>query len=121
MARVPITVLGYRCERCNYEWIPRDREPSRDPTTCPNCKSPYWNQPRKSTMSYEEFRDTIREELKAANDGLTWTELRTASGLPQMFPNNQWVRRLEADIGLQRTREKQGIIRWRMQAKGKKA
>ena len=24
MPRVPITVMGYRCERCSHEWIPRD-------------------------------------------------------------------------------------------------
>lgn len=121
MARVPITVLGYRCERCSYEWIPRDREQDREPKTCPKCKSPYWNQPRRSAMSYEEFRDKIKEALAAADNGLTWTEVRTATSLPQMFPNNRWVRRLEADIGLERSREKQGIIRWRLQAKGKKA
>ena len=23
MARVPITVMGFRCDRCAHEWIPR--------------------------------------------------------------------------------------------------
>lgn len=42
MARV--TLAGFRCERCNHEWRPRDK--AKDPTVCPKCKSPYWNTPR---------------------------------------------------------------------------
>jgi hypothetical protein len=62
-------------------------------------------------MTYEEFAKTIKTELQ---DGasLTWTEIRTASKLPQAFPNNQWVRRMEKDIGLIRKRDNHGIIRW---------
>lgn len=33
------------CERCAYSWIPKDEEEL--PVTCPNCRSPYWNKPRK--------------------------------------------------------------------------
>ncbi len=36
---------GYRCDRCEHEWLPRDR--TQDPKVCPKCKSPYWNTPRK--------------------------------------------------------------------------
>ena len=43
MAR--ITVGGYRCERCDHEWVPRETTEG-DPTICPDCKSPYWNKPR---------------------------------------------------------------------------
>ena len=44
MAKTPITLMGYRCERCAHQWVPRlDREPS----VCPSCKSPYWNRPRR--------------------------------------------------------------------------
>src|SRR5262245_37129880 len=39
--RVPITVMGFRCERCNHEWIPRDLQ--QVPAVCPKCKSPYWD------------------------------------------------------------------------------
>lgn len=114
MARVPITVMGYRCDRCEYEWIPR-RDSARDPKVCPNpkCKSPYWNTPRKaSPMTYEHFRDTIHAALRDADGPLTWTELRTAKRLPQAFPNNRWVHKMEEDIGLQRQRDSHGIIRW---------
>src|SRR5437762_3084426 len=100
--RVPITLMGFRCERCEHEWVPRDSD--SDPKTCPKCKSPYWDRPRKAAppMTYDVFRKTIESALKAAGKELTWTELRTASGLPQAFPNNQWVHRLEKDIGLKR-------------------
>ena len=110
MARVPITVMGYRCERCGHEWIPRDN--GKEPRVCPKCKSAWWDRPRRSVMAYDEFRDKIKEMLRNAAHPLTWTEVRTTTGLPQMFPNNQWVRRLERDIGLHRERDKQGIIHW---------
>jgi len=45
MQKVPITVMGYRCERCGHEWIPR--EMPREPRVCPKCKSPYWDIPKK--------------------------------------------------------------------------
>jgi hypothetical protein len=111
MARVPITVMGYRCERCSHEWVPRDFE--TEPRICPKCKSPYWNRPRRGgpMLSYEAFRDKIRDTIVATGP-LTWTEIRTTAKLPQAFPNNQWVRRLEADIGLERTRDAHGIILW---------
>jgi len=46
MAKIMITVQGYRCERCNHEWIPRIKV-KEDPVICPKCKSPYWNKPKK--------------------------------------------------------------------------
>lgn len=48
MARVPITSMGYKCERCGHQWIPRDE--TRVPTVCPTCKSPYWDTPRKQIV-----------------------------------------------------------------------
>lgn len=65
-------------------------------------------------MTYDEFRDKIRGVLLAAGRPLTWTEVRTALGLPQKFPNNQWVHRMEADIGLVRERGKAGKMLWRL-------
>jgi hypothetical protein len=115
MGQIPITVMGYRCERCNHEWIPRDSG-NGGPRICPKCKSPYWDRPRKakSMMTYEDFRDTIKNALKAAGGPLTWTEVRTNAKLPQTFPNNQWVHRLEKDIGLERRKDKQGVIHWQL-------
>jgi predicted Zn-ribbon and HTH transcriptional regulator len=41
-----IRIWGYRCERCDHEWVPRDK--TQAPKVCPNCKSPYWDRPRQS-------------------------------------------------------------------------
>lgn len=114
MARVPITVMGFRCDRCEHEWIPRDSE--NDPRVCPKCKSPNWNTPRKaaSMMSYEDFRDKIEQTLKQEGKPLTWTEVRTIAKLPQAFPNNQWAHRMEKDIGLKREKDKHGVIHWQL-------
>ena len=62
-------------------------------------------------LTYEDFRDKIREALKKSGP-LTWTEIRTTAKLPQAFPNNKWVHRLETDIGLKRDKDKHGIIKW---------
>jgi len=44
MAKVKITLTGFKCERCGHEWVPRGEE---EPAVCPKCKSPYWNKPRR--------------------------------------------------------------------------
>jgi hypothetical protein len=64
-------------------------------------------------LTYELFRDKVRKSLKTSGS-MTWTEIRTAAKLPQMFPNNKWVRRLERDIGLKRNKDVHGIIRWQL-------
>ncbi len=54
MALVKITTWGYRCLRCEHEWVPRGvgeidpKKPPPEPRVCPKCKSPYWNKPRKT-------------------------------------------------------------------------
>jgi hypothetical protein len=63
-------------------------------------------------LTYEVFSNKIALTLKASGGPLTWTEIRTKAGLPQKFPNNEWVRRLERDIGLSRTKDAHGIIIW---------
>lgn len=113
MAKVPITVMGFRCDRCSHEWVPRESE--RESKVCPKCKSAWWNVPRqRSEMTYEVFRGKVKGVLASAGQPMTWTEVRTRAGLPQLFPNNQWVRHMEADIGLARDKDKSGIIRWRL-------
>ncbi len=114
MPRVPITVMGYRCERCSHEWIPRDTQ--HEPSACPKCKSTYWDRPRRkvvSMLTYEDFRDKIHQTLKYAGS-LTWTEIRTNAKLPEKFPNNKWVHRMEEDIGLKRSKDAHGIIKWKI-------
>ena len=111
MGRIPITVMGYRCERCTHEWIPKNFN-NGAPKVCPACKSPYWNTPKKEKMSYKTFRDKIQRAIREAGGTSTWTEIRTDAKLPQKFPNNQWVHKMEQDIGLERKRDAHGIIRW---------
>ena len=110
MAKIPITVMGYRCERCGHQWIPRDFD--RELPVCPKCKSPYWNRAKGAMMTYEDFRDKIQKELHDSGGSLTWTEIRTRANLPQKFPNNKWVHRMENDIGLERKKDEHGIIHW---------
>lgn len=116
MAKVPITVMGYRCEReqCGHEWIPRESE-NGEPRVCPKCKSAWWNRPKGqkgAMMSYEDFSSRIAKTISDAGGSLTWTEIRTIARLPQKFPNNQWVRKMEQDVGLIRKRDSHGIIHW---------
>jgi hypothetical protein len=114
MARVPITVMGFRCERCHHEWIPRGNV-EEEPRVCPACHSQLWNEPeKKARMSYDDFKSKIASTLQQAPGPLTWTEIRTKASLPQLFPNNQWVHRMEKDIGLIRKRESDGTIHWRL-------
>ena len=47
MPKVKMTVWGYRCERCNHEWLP-NKQGQPPPKVCPACKSPYWDTPRKA-------------------------------------------------------------------------
>ena len=65
-------------------------------------------------LTYEEFRDKVGETL-GASKSLTWTEIRTIAKLPQAFPNNKWVRRLETDIKLKRNKDSHGIIKWSLE------
>lgn len=46
MGLVTIKQQGYRCGRCEHEWVPR-LSTEGEPRVCPKCKSPYWNKPRK--------------------------------------------------------------------------
>ncbi len=114
MARVPITVMGFRCDLCQHEWIPRGGV-DEEPRVCPACHRVGWNEPeKKPRTSYADFSSKIAKALRKAGKPMTWTEIRTAASLPQAFPNNQWVRRMEQDIGLTRRREKDGIIHWEL-------
>jgi len=45
MAKIKIAVMGWKCERCDHEWIPHDE--NKPPRVCPHCKTPYWDRPRK--------------------------------------------------------------------------
>lgn len=85
MSKVPITVMGHRCERCTHQWIPKGE---REPTVCPRCKSPYWNRPKKSSEGHrpgnpvdlaDRFWHPLSFEELAAEQGVdpakTWDEI----------------------------------------------
>jgi hypothetical protein len=81
MARVPITVMGFRCERCAHEWLSRGRR-GEDPRTCPRCKSAYWDRPR---MTYEAFKAKVVSSLSAAVKPLSWAEIQAAAESASRF------------------------------------
>lgn len=57
--------VGCRCERCGYEWSPRGEH---TPTTCPHCKSAYWNRPKrqKADFSWEVDEEEEIDKQKIA-------------------------------------------------------
>ena len=59
--KVPVWKLF--CERCDYGWIPRDPESKEPklPTTCPRCKSPYWQNERKNaTIPVAKAKEKVK-------------------------------------------------------------
>lgn len=48
MLKGMVKLWGWRCGRCEHEWLPRNKE--EVPRVCPKCKSDYWNKPRKNAM-----------------------------------------------------------------------
>ena len=55
-------------------------------------------------MCYVEYSKAIRDELRRNSAGLTWSELRERLRLPYDSPCPAWTRRMEAELGLSRTR-----------------
>ena len=65
-----VLIEGYMCERCSYRWSARTGtgfRPETDPKVCPQCKSHYWNKPRKLD---------IPEDKQA----VSWVKKRYAKG-----------------------------------------
>jgi uncharacterized protein YeaO (DUF488 family) len=56
----------------------------------------------KEEVLYEDFGKSIKNILERHPSGLTWTQIRDKLNLPQKYPNNKWVRKLERDINLKR-------------------
>ena len=106
-----INLLGFRCDRCGYEWLPRESE--QNTKVCPKCQRPQ-NTLAQTNQPYEAFRAAVQKTLQEAGRPLSWTEIRTISGLHQKFPNNKWVHRMEEDIGLIRQKTAKGTILWRL-------
>lgn len=49
--QIQVTKEGFKCNRCNHEWLPRSNKvPLEPPVNCPKCNSPYWNKERKNKV-----------------------------------------------------------------------
>jgi len=68
-------------------------------------------------MRYLVFRDLIRKELRKNPAGLTWLELKERLNLPYDQPCPTWVKRLEDEIGLSRTRGAGRAYVWKVRSK----
>jgi len=69
---------------------------------------------KETKPSYDEFKERIELLLNKNTDGLTWTEIRKAGRFLQKVPNNKWVKKLEVEIGLKRTRVRDKGIVWKL-------
>jgi hypothetical protein len=79
------------------------------------AKSPKQNRRVITTkMSYEEFRNKVKETLQYQDNGMTWSQIRGKLKLDQVVPNNKWVWQLQKDIGLERLKQKDNQIIWRI-------
>ena len=65
-------------------------------------------------MRYLEFRDSIRQELRRHPEGLTWADLRDQLALPYDRPCPTWVRCLEEEIGLTRSKGPTRAYLWQI-------
>ena len=65
-------------------------------------------------MRYVDFRDSIQKELKRCSNGLTWNELKERLDLPYKTPCQNWVRRLEQEIDLTRTKGEGRALVWKV-------
>lgn len=50
---IQVVISELECLRCDHKWYPR--KPGL-PATCPNCRSPYWNRPRRNQASQPTAR-----------------------------------------------------------------
>lgn len=53
-----VQLWGWRCHRCNHEWLPRGEGV---PRVCPKCKSPYWDRPRRGVAGSPDQKEQEKE------------------------------------------------------------
>jgi hypothetical protein len=69
---------------------------------------------RRQTLRYVEFRDAIAKELGRNRSGLTWGELKSRLDLPYRTPCQEWLKRMEDEVGLVRERGEGRAQVWRI-------
>jgi bifunctional DNA-binding transcriptional regulator/antitoxin component of YhaV-PrlF toxin-antitoxin module len=75
--------------------------------------------PKSKKLSYNQLKDNVQRILTSEHSGLTWSEIQKRVPALPSTPNALWVRRLEADIGLQRTLERKTYRRlWGIRSSG---
>jgi len=68
-------------------------------------------------MRYLVFRDLIRKELRKNPAGLTWIELKERLNLPYDQPCPTWIKQMEQEIGLSRTKGSGRAYVWKVRPK----
>ena|ERR1044072_1268847 len=66
MARVSITVIGFKCERCGHEWVPRSEGDA--PRVCPNCNSAWWDTPPSPLTTEKQIARVVEAILRERPD-----------------------------------------------------
>ncbi len=66
-------------------------------------------------MRYLDFKTQIENELGEHAEGFTWVELKRRLDLPYEQPCPTWVKRLEEEIGLTRSRGAGRAFIWKIQ------
>ena len=65
-------------------------------------------------MRYEDFRNAIHAEHRRNPTDLTWPQLQARLALPYARPGPTWVKRLEQEIGLTRTKGPRAAYLWKL-------
>ncbi len=63
-----IKLLGFVCDRCNHKWFPRSNSEHK-PLVCPQCKSPYWNTPRKNIKRNNHVHELFPNSIVGGKNG----------------------------------------------------
>lgn len=61
-----VQIWGFECSRCHHKWVPR--EGVEHPATCPNCKSPYWDKPRRADLIAQGYVKCVKWQAHELRD-----------------------------------------------------
>ena len=67
-----------------------------------------------ANMRYIDFKDSIHTTLRRHHSGLTWPQLKQKLNLPYARPCPTWLKSLEGEIGLTRSKESGRARIWRI-------